>query len=127
MLRLEDLHVRRGGSHALRGVSLTVEAGEIVALIGANGAGKTTTLATVSGLLRPHSGSIRFSPDPAREAIELTRMRAEQIVGAGISHCPEGRQPTSRSPRTCASAPTCAPTRRRWRRTRAGSSGCSRS
>jgi branched-chain amino acid transport system ATP-binding protein len=92
MLRLEDLHVRRGGSHALRGVSLTVEAGEIVALIGANGAGKTTTLATVSGLLRPHSGSIRFSPDPARDAIELTRMRAEQIVGAGISHCPEGRQ-----------------------------------
>ena len=92
MLRLDDLHVRRGGSHALRGVSLKVERGEIVALIGANGAGKTTTLVTISGLLRPELGSIRFAPDSARDAIELTSMRPEQIVGAGISHCPEGRQ-----------------------------------
>ena len=92
MLRLDDLHVHRGGSHALRGVSLSVEAGEVVALIGANGAGKTTTLATVSGLLRPIAGAIRFTPDPGRDPLDLTRMRAEQIVGAGISHCPEGRQ-----------------------------------
>lgn len=92
MLWLEDLDVRRGGTHALRGIGLTVEAGEIVALIGANGAGKTTTLATISGLLRPHSGSLKFRPDPEGETLDLSRLRAEQIVGAGISHCPEGRQ-----------------------------------
>ena len=92
MLWLEDLDVRRGGTHALRGVGLTVEAGEIVALIGANGAGKTTTLTTISGLLRPRGGSVKFRPDPEGETLDLTRLRAEQIVGAGISHCPEGRQ-----------------------------------
>lgn len=92
MLRLEGVSVRRGGTHALRRVSLDVGRGEIVALIGANGAGKTTTLATISGLLRPVEGTIRFTPEPDGAAIDLARMRAEEIVGAGISHCPEGRQ-----------------------------------
>ncbi|MCD1645625.1 ABC transporter ATP-binding protein [Aurantimonas coralicida] len=92
MLRLEHLNVRRGGTHALRGIDLTVEEGEIVALIGANGAGKTTTLAAISGLLRPESGRILFTPEPGGEPLDLGRMKADQIVAAGISHCPEGRQ-----------------------------------
>jgi branched-chain amino acid transport system ATP-binding protein len=92
MLWLEDVHVRRAGTHALRGISLTVARGEIVALIGANGAGKTTTLAAISGLLRPEAGRIRYQRDPDSALIELNRMPAEQVVRAGISHCPEGRQ-----------------------------------
>jgi branched-chain amino acid transport system ATP-binding protein len=90
MLWLEDVHVRRGGTHALRGIDLEVRRGEIVALIGANGAGKTTTLWTISGLLRCQQGRIAFAPDAQR--FEISRMRAERIVAAGISHCPEGRQ-----------------------------------
>lgn len=92
MLRLEDVHVRRAGTHALRGISLHVEPGEIVALIGSNGAGKTTTLATISGLLRPQSGTVRFQPEAGADPADLGSMRAEHIVRAGISHCPEGRQ-----------------------------------
>ncbi len=92
MLTLEDVHVERGGTHALRGIDLSVGAGEIVAMIGANGAGKTTTLMAISGLLRPSSGRITFRPDAGREAIDLTGLRSEAIVAAGISHCPEGRQ-----------------------------------
>ncbi|MFT7441455.1 MAG: branched-chain amino acid transport system ATP-binding protein [Sulfitobacter sp.] len=90
MLWLEDVQVRRGGTHALRGITLNVQKGEIVALIGANGAGKTTALATISGLLRSQAGSLRY--DSGGDAVDLGRMRAEQIVRAGISHCPEGRQ-----------------------------------
>jgi branched-chain amino acid transport system ATP-binding protein len=92
MLRLENLHLRRGGTHALRGVSLEVNKGEIVALIGANGAGKTTTLAAISGLLRPQRGSICFAPETGAKPLDVARMKAESIVAAGISHCPEGRQ-----------------------------------
>jgi branched-chain amino acid transport system ATP-binding protein len=90
MLWLENIHVHRGGTHALRGIDLEVRRGEIVALIGANGAGKTTTLAAISGLLRSQQGRIGFAPD--KERIDISRMRAERIVAAGISHCPEGRQ-----------------------------------
>ena len=92
MLRLEDLHVRRGGTHALRGIGLDVGEGEIVALIGANGAGKTTTLATISGLLRPESGRVLFAPQADGKPLDLSTMKADAIVAAGISHCPEGRQ-----------------------------------
>jgi branched-chain amino acid transport system ATP-binding protein len=92
MLWLEDIHVHRGGTHALRGIDLTVERGEIVALIGANGAGKTTTLATISGLLRCRQGRILFAPEAGSDRRDITGWKAEAIVAAGISHCPEGRQ-----------------------------------
>lgn len=92
MLWLDDVHVHRSGTHAIRGISVSVMPGEIVALIGANGAGKTTTLATISGLLRPKSGKVRFQPDASLPAMDLSSLPAEEIVRSGISHCPEGRQ-----------------------------------
>jgi branched-chain amino acid transport system ATP-binding protein len=91
MLTVEALHVYRGRTHVLKGVSLAVERGEIVALIGANGAGKTTLLRTLSGLLRPRQGAIRYRPDPEGPEADLTRLPAEEVVGLGLSHCPEGR------------------------------------
>lgn len=90
MLQIENLEVYRGRTYVLKGISLSVGRGEIVALIGANGAGKTTTLKTVSGLLRPQSGRIAYRPETARELV-LDRAPAEEIVRQGISHCPEGR------------------------------------
>ena len=86
MLELQDVHVYYGHIHALKGVSLTVEKGELVTIIGSNGAGKTTTLMAISGLLRPRQGTIRYN------GRDLTRMAPHEIVRAGISHCPEGRQ-----------------------------------
>ena len=91
MLRIEDIRVYRDQTYVLRGVSLDVGHGEIVALIGANGAGKTSMLRTVSGLLRPKSGRILYMPQADGEEIDLSRKSAEQIVALGISHCPEGR------------------------------------
>ncbi len=86
MLEIQDLHVYYGAIHALKGVSLTVEAGQVVTLIGANGAGKSTTLRALSGLLRPRTGSIKL------EGEELTRLQPEQIVRRGLCHSPEGRR-----------------------------------
>ncbi|MFL5800946.1 MAG: ABC transporter ATP-binding protein [Roseiflexaceae bacterium] len=86
MLELRDIHVAYGGIRALSGVSLRVEAGELVALIGSNGAGKSTTLKTISGLLRPRQGAILY------EGREITRAATDRIVALGISHCPEGRR-----------------------------------
>ncbi len=85
MLQVEDLHVSYGAISALGGVSLDVEAGAIVTLIGGNGAGKTTTLRTVSGLLRPKSGRISFLGE------DITALPAHQIVARGLCHVPEGR------------------------------------
>ena len=90
LLQLVDVHAYYGNIHALQGVSLDVEPGEIVTLIGSNGAGKSTTLKTISGLLRPRSGEIRF--DGAR----IDGLRAHQVVGLGISQAPEGRRVFSR-------------------------------
>ncbi len=86
MLELRDVHVRYGNIRALQGVSLTVGAGELIALIGSNGAGKTTTLRTISGLLRPSAGAIVF------EGADISHAPTDRIVSLGISHCPEGRR-----------------------------------
>ncbi len=86
MLELDNVHVRYGNIRALQGVSLKVDQGELVALIGSNGAGKTTTLRTISGLLRPSAGTIAF------EGSDITTAPTDRIVGLGISHCPEGRR-----------------------------------
>jgi len=86
MLKVENLHVSYGHIEVLKGISFTVETGEIVALVGSNGAGKTTTLSTVSGLLRPTSGTISWKG----EKIHATPVEA--IVAAGLAHCPEGRR-----------------------------------
>jgi branched-chain amino acid transport system ATP-binding protein len=91
VLKVADVHVYRGRTHVLKGVSLDVGRGDIVALIGANGAGKTTLLRTLSGLLRPRRGEIRFRARADGPEVDLTRLAAEDIVGLGISHCPEGR------------------------------------
>lgn len=90
MLEIADLHVHRGATHVLKGISLAVEDGEIVALIGANGAGKSTTLQTLSGLLRPRAGTIAYQAEGQRH--DLTKMAPDAIVRAGVVHCPEGRQ-----------------------------------
>ncbi len=86
MLELVDVHVRYGNIRALQGLSLRVDQGELVALIGSNGAGKSTTLRTISGLLRPAQGTITF------EGADITKAATDRIVGLGISHCPEGRR-----------------------------------
>ncbi len=86
MLEVKDIEVYYGAIHALKTLSLTVEQGSIVTLIGANGAGKTTTLKTISGLLRPRSGSVHF------KGKDITRTSPEKIVGMGISQVPEGRR-----------------------------------
>jgi branched-chain amino acid transport system ATP-binding protein len=85
MLELKDLTVAYGAIRALHGVSLRVDAGSIVTLIGGNGAGKTTTLRAISGMVRPQSGSIRF------EGEDITRLAPHQVVKRGLAHSPEGR------------------------------------
>ena len=86
MLNISDLHVSYGPVLAVRGISLEVPKGQIVALLGANGAGKSSTLRTISGLLRPTRGIIEF------EGRRIDRIPAERIVQLGISQVPEGRQ-----------------------------------
>lgn len=85
MLEIKDLHTYYGNIHALKGISLQVEQGEIVSLIGSNGAGKTTTLRTIQGLIRPREGTILFERKP------LESLSAQAIVRLGISQSPEGR------------------------------------
>jgi len=85
LLELHDVHSYYGNIHALKGISLTVEKGEIVTLIGANGAGKSTTLRTISGIIRPRYGKIIFNGH------DLSEYPAHQIVNLGISQVPEGR------------------------------------
>ena len=86
MLEVNDLQVSYGVINAIKGVSFSVERGEIIALIGSNGAGKTTILHTVTGLIPAKAGSIMF------EGRELTKTPAHKIVGMGMAHVPEGRR-----------------------------------
>lgn len=86
MLDIKDINVYYGAIHAIKGVSLYVNEGEIVTLIGANGAGKSTTLRTISGLLKPKTGTINFLGN------DIAGMPAHKIVAEGISQVPEGRR-----------------------------------
>jgi branched-chain amino acid transport system ATP-binding protein len=86
LLELNDVHTYYGAIHALRGVTLHVEEGEIVTLIGSNGAGKSTTLRTISGLLRPREGSIQLGGD------RIDGRRPHEIVAMGVCQSPEGRR-----------------------------------
>jgi len=86
LLEVSDLHVYYGTIEALKGVSLEADPGQIVAILGSNGAGKTTTLRSISGLLRPRSGSITCGGK------SLVGVEAHVIVGMGLSHVPEGRR-----------------------------------
>jgi branched-chain amino acid transport system ATP-binding protein len=86
LLEVRDLHVYYGHIHALKGISVAVEAGEIVTLIGANGAGKSTTLNTISGLLRPRQGRVLL------DGADLGAFTPHEIVGRGVVQVPEGRR-----------------------------------
>ncbi len=86
ILEVENIHSYYGNIHALKGISLTVEKGEIVTLIGANGAGKSTTLRTVCGLMKPREGAVRFDGE------DLAPFKANEIIFKGMSLVPEGRR-----------------------------------
>jgi branched-chain amino acid transport system ATP-binding protein len=86
IIALDEVHSYYGNIAALQGVSMTVDRGEIVTLIGANGAGKTTTLKTISGLIHPRQGSVSF------EGRDISRVAAHRLVREGIGHAPEGRR-----------------------------------
>ena len=86
MLKINDLVVRYGMIEAIKGISFEVDDGQIVTLIGANGAGKTTTMHTISGLLKPYSGSIYL------DDVDISKLAAHKIVQMGIAQCPERRR-----------------------------------
>ncbi len=86
LLEIENLHVSYGAIVALRGISFQVQAGQVVSLIGANGAGKSTTINTLSGLIKPRKGAIRF------EGHDLAGWRADRVARRGLIQVPEGRQ-----------------------------------
>ena len=86
MLEIKDLEVYYGVIQAIKGISFTVNEGEVIALIGANGAGKTTTLQTITGMLSPKKGSILF------EGTDITKVPGHKIVSMGMAHVPEGRR-----------------------------------
>lgn len=85
LLKIDNVHTYYGNIHALKGISINIEKGEIVTLIGGNGAGKTTTLRTISGLLKPREGSVTL------DGQDLLKFKAHEIVYKGISMVPEGR------------------------------------
>src|ERR687890_1023439 len=86
LLELDKVHTYYGNIHALKGVSIAVEKGEIVCLIGSNGAGKTTTLKTISGLLQPRQGEVRLAGE------KISVLPAHKVVERGVSQSPEGRK-----------------------------------
>jgi len=86
LLSVEEVHTYYGQIQALRGITIKVDQGEVVTLIGANGAGKTTTLKTISGLLHPRQGTVHFDGN------DITKVPAHELVERGIGHAPEGRR-----------------------------------
>ncbi len=90
VLEVDNVHTYYGNIHALKGITINVNEGEVVTLIGSNGAGKTTTLKTISGVLRPRAGQIRF------QGKRLDTIEPDRIVQMGIAHAPEGRRIFSR-------------------------------
>lgn len=86
LLQIDNLHAAYGKSEVLKGISLEVREGEIVALLGSNGAGKSTTLKVISGLLHPKSGRVRFAGE------DISSLRPHEIVAKGVIHVPEGRR-----------------------------------
>jgi len=86
LLELENVHTYYGHIHALKGVNLTVEQGEIVTLVGSNGAGKSTSLRTISGMVRPRQGSVKL------DGRDITMMKPHEVTALGIGHVPEGRR-----------------------------------
>jgi len=86
MLKIEDLHIYYGHVHALKGIALEIQDGELVALLGPNGAGKSTTLMGISGIVRPRSGTIQY------DGTDITKKDPQEIVELGIIHSPEGRR-----------------------------------
>src|SRR3954468_12702196 len=120
LLEVDDIEVRYGNIRALKGVSFNVEEGEVVALLGANGAGKTTTQKTVSGMMRPAVGEIRFDGE------RIDGLPAHDLINLGICHVPEGRRvfPLMSVARTSRWGPSASsgPTPRSW----PGASSCSR-
>ena len=86
MLNLDKINVYYGAIHAIKDISIEVNEGEIVTLIGANGAGKSTTLRTISGLLKPKTGTVKF------EGQDIAGLPSQGIVSLGISQVPEGRR-----------------------------------
>jgi branched-chain amino acid transport system ATP-binding protein len=85
LLEVNNIHTYYGNIHALKGISFTVEKGEIIALIGSNGAGKTTTLRTIAGLMDPREGNVVYDDE------DISTMRADELVPKGIAMVPEGR------------------------------------
>jgi len=88
MLEINDIHISYGKVEVIKGVSLRVDQGEVVVIIGANGAGKSTILKTITGLIRPTSGQVIFGENE----ISSKKVAPEKIVGMGLAMCPEGRQ-----------------------------------
>jgi branched-chain amino acid transport system ATP-binding protein len=86
ILELNNVHTYYGNIHALKGVNLTVEKGEVVTLVGSNGAGKSTSLRTISGIVRPRQGTIKF------EGRDITSLKPHEVTALGIAHVPEGRR-----------------------------------
>ena len=86
LLELENVHTYYGHIHALKGVDLTVEQGEIVTLVGSNGAGKSTSLRTISGMVRPRTGMVKL------DGRDITMMKPHDVTALGIGHVPEGRR-----------------------------------
>lgn len=90
LLEVDNIHTYYGSIHALKGISISVDKGEIVTLVGANGAGKSTTLNTICGILKPRHGEIRLDGEP------LNALKPHEIVAKGVSQAPEGRRIFSR-------------------------------